>query len=113
MGASRDSIRHANNRLTGYSLKPPKEESDIEASESTWSVYVVRCNDGSLYTGIAKNVCARIDAHNAGQGAKYTRARRPVELVYRESIGDRGDALRREYAIKQLSSRAKAKLVSD
>lgn len=63
---------------------------------------MVRCRDGSLYTGIAKDVDARVAAHNEGKGAKYTRARRPVELVYREAAEDKGAALRRELAIKKL-----------
>lgn len=67
-----------------------------------WYVYMVRCRDGSLYTGIAKDVDARVAAHNEGKGAKYTRARRPVELVYREAAEDKGAALRRELAIKKL-----------
>ncbi|MBW1720293.1 MAG: GIY-YIG nuclease family protein [Deltaproteobacteria bacterium] len=77
-----------------------------------WDVYMVRCSDGSLYTGITKDVKSRVSLHNAGRGAKYTRARRPVELVYRETVGDRGAALRREYAIKRLRPIAKKKLIT-
>ena len=51
-----------------------------------WYVYIVRCSDGSLYTGITKDVEARVSMHNAGRGAKYTRARRPVELVCRKAV---------------------------
>ena len=72
-----------------------------------WWVYVVRCGDGSLYTGVTTDVARRVAEHNAGRASKYTRARRPVELVYRERRRDRGAALRREAAIKALTRRAK------
>ncbi len=77
-----------------------------------WYVYIVRCADGSLYTGITKDVESRVSLHNAGRGAKYTRGRRPVALVYRETAGDRGAAVRREYAIKRLRPMAKRKLIT-
>ena len=77
-----------------------------------WDVYMVRCSDGSLYTGITKDVKSRVSLHNAGRGAKYTRARRPVELVYRETVGDRGAAVRREHAIKRLRPIVKKKLIT-
>ena len=77
-----------------------------------WYVYMVRCSDGSLYTGITKDVESRVSLHNAGRGAKYTRARRPVELVYRETVGDRGAAVRRECAIKRLRPMAKQNLIT-
>jgi len=76
-----------------------------------WTVYIVRCADHSLYTGIAKNLHERVSLHNAGQGAKYTRSRRPVELVFSESVDDRATALRREIAIKRLAREAKQKLI--
>ena len=78
-----------------------------------WYVYMVRCADGSLYTGIAKDVERRVAQHNAGEGAKYTRGRRPVALVYREAVKDRPAALRREYAIKQLRASGKRALIDD
>ena len=78
---------------------------------SQWNVYIVECADGSLYTGIAKDVERRVSAHNTGQGAKYTRSRRPVTLVYRETATDRSAALRRELAIKQLRPAEKRSLV--
>jgi putative endonuclease len=80
-------------------------------SRSTWSVYLVLCADGSFYTGVAKDVVARVEQHNRGRGAKYTRGRRPVELLYCEEAGERGQALRREYAIKQLPRRKKLELI--
>jgi len=78
-----------------------------------WQVYLARCADGSLYTGIARDPVRRIRAHNAGRGAAYTRARRPVSLAWTEPAPDRGAALRREWAIKQLSHRQKEGLLMD
>ena len=72
-------------------------------SEKTWWVYLLRCSDGSLYTGIARDVDRRAAVHNSGKGAKYTRARRPVTVVWREELEDKGAALRREAAIKRLT----------
>ena len=77
-----------------------------------WQVYMVRCADGTLYTGIAKNVEHRVVQHNAGQGARYTRGRGPVVLVYREAVKDRPAALRREHAIKQLRLAEKRALIA-
>jgi predicted GIY-YIG superfamily endonuclease len=78
---------------------------------ASWFVYVVRCRDGSLYTGISTDVDARIARHNAGAGARYTRARRPVRLLYVERKRNRSNALRREAAIKALSRARKIELV--
>lgn len=76
-----------------------------------WHVYIVKCSDGSLYTGVALDVDDRVQRHNAGKGAKYTRSRKPVELVYTESVDSKGDALRREYEIKQLAVKEKHRLI--
>lgn len=76
-----------------------------------WYVYIVQCADRSLYTGVATDVVARVATHNAGKGAKYTRGRRPVRLVFQEWAGTRGAALRREIAIKRLAAAAKRALV--
>lgn len=76
-----------------------------------WYVYMLRCSDRTLYTGITNDLSARIRAHNAGTGAKYTRGRGPVELVYSEELPSHGDALRREYAIKQLKKEQKLSLI--
>lgn len=76
-------------------------------------VYIVRCADGSLYTGYALDPVARAAAHNAGRGAKYTAGRRPVELVYTESFALHGDALRRERELKGWSRARKRALVGD
>ena len=74
-------------------------------SSDDWFVYIVRCADSTLYTGIAKDVVKRVEDHNNNNasGAKYTRARRPVRLVYQETCGSHSNAARREYEIKQLS----------
>ncbi len=76
-----------------------------------WFVYIVRCADRTLYTGVAVDVRARVHTHNAGKGAKYTRARLPVKLVYQEPATSRGAALQREYTIKQMRAENKRKLV--
>lgn len=71
---------------------------------SDWYVYMVECSDGTLYTGITTDVGRRIDEHNGDKnGARYTRARQPVRLVYQEQSESRSDAARREYEIKQYS----------
>ena len=75
-----------------------------------WHVYIVRCADSTLYTGVAKDLAARVAQHNAGRGAKYTRSRLPVKLVYREPVADRSVALRREHEIKRLPRQAKRAL---
>ena len=76
-----------------------------------WYVYLLRCGDGSLYTGATDNVPRRLAAHQAGKGAKYTRSRLPVELVYQETLPDRSAALRREAAIKRLPRARKLALI--
>jgi putative endonuclease len=76
-----------------------------------YSVYIVKCNDGTLYTGISNNVDNRVAKHNSGTGAKYTKTRLPVRLVYTKVIGTKSDALKEEYRIKQLSRSEKLKLV--
>ncbi len=76
-----------------------------------WHVYILRCADNSYYTGIAKNVEARVHAHNLGRGAAYTRAHRPVQVVYREKKLSRVAALLREIAIKRLTRVEKIRLV--
>lgn len=77
-----------------------------------WHVYIVECADGTLYTGVARDVEARVADHNAGRGAKYTRSRLPVELIYREDAADHGAALRREHVIKQMVPAEKRKLIA-
>jgi predicted GIY-YIG superfamily endonuclease len=76
-----------------------------------WCVYMVKCVDSTLYTGIAKDVNRRCHQHNAGNASRYTRCRLPVVLVYQESHASRSSALKREAAIKALSRRQKLALV--
>ena len=76
-----------------------------------WYVYMLRCGDGSLYTGCTDNVSRRLAAHQSGKGAKYTRSRLPVSLVYQEEVPDKPAALRREAAIKRLTRAQKLKLI--
>jgi len=76
-----------------------------------WSVYMLLCSDGSLYTGITTDVDRRVREHNSGKGSKYVRSRRPAELVWREDAKSRSEALRREAAIKALSKADKERLV--
>jgi len=77
-----------------------------------WTVYLARCHDGTLYTGITTDPERRLAEHNAGAGAAYTRSRLPVALVYCEVVVDRSSALQREHAIKQLSRAAKEALAA-
>jgi putative endonuclease len=81
------------------------------AVSSTWSVYLVRCVDGTYYAGSTTDVAARSAAHNAGRGARYTSGRRPVEVVYQEVCGSRSAAFRREHALKRLTRAEKEKLI--
>ena len=76
-----------------------------------WYLYMLRCGDGTLYTGITTDVDKRLEAHRAGKGAKYTRGRGPLELVYREECGTHSDALKRELEIKALPREEKMKLI--
>ena len=79
--------------------------------EKDWSVYMLRCGDGSLYTGIAKDVEVRLKRHNAGKGAAYTRSHLPVKLVYQEALFTRSQALIREAQVKRLPRARKEKLL--
>lgn len=75
--------------------------------------YILKCSDNTLYTGWTNNLEKRIKDHNDGKGAKYTKARRPVELVYYEIFESKEDAMKREYAIKQLTRTQKMLLIQD
>ena len=77
-----------------------------------WFVYLLRCADGTLYTGSTTDVEARAGAHNDGRGARYTSGRRPVAVVYREACGSRSAALRREHALKRLTRSEKEALIT-
>ena len=78
---------------------------------SSWQVYILRCADETLYTGITNQLPARLKTHNGAKGAKYTRGRRPVVLVWRTPCKSRGAALSLEHAIKQLTRRQKQALI--
>ena len=75
--------------------------------------YMVKCSDGTLYTGWTTDLEHRVKAHNDGEGAKYTRSRRPVELVYYEEYATKAKAMKREYSIKQLTRKQKEKLIEN
>jgi len=79
---------------------------------SSWHVYVLRCRDGSLYTGYTNDLDTRLTAHNAGRGAKYTASRRPVKLVYAESAKSKSLAMQRELQIKGWTKAKKEALLS-
>ncbi len=81
------------------------------AADDTHYVYMIECNDGSLYTGYTTDIERRLHEHNMGEGAKYTAGRAPVELVYSESYVSRPAAMRREYQLKQLSRGQKEALI--
>lgn len=83
----------------------------MKNQESANYTYILRCKDDSLYTGWTNNLEKRIQNHNAGKGAKYTRARRPVKLVYYEKFQTKQEAMRREWEIKQLTRKDKLKLI--
>ena len=76
---------------------------DIAAGGSIWILYVLKCSDNSLYTGITNNLNNRVARHNTGKGAKYTRSRRPVSVVASQPAGTRSQALKLEYRFKQLT----------
>ena len=80
--------------------------------DKNWYLYILRCGDGTLYTGITTDVEKRLEQHRTGKGAKYTRGRQPLELVYREKCGDHSTALKREYEIKKMPRDAKMRLIA-
>lgn len=81
--------------------------------ENSWKLYILRCGDGSLYTGITTDVGKRLETHRSGKGAKYTRGRGPLELVYSEDCGDHSAALKREMEIKALTKTQKEALIRE
>ena len=87
---------------------------NVQLAADSWHVYIVRCRDGSLYTGVAKDLSRRIAAHNSPKdGAKYTRPRQPVKLAYAEPVATRSEACKREYRIKKLTLSGKQKLIAN
>ena len=81
--------------------------------EQNWHLYILRCGDGTLYTGITTDVEKRFAQHQSGKGAKYTRGRGPLVLVYRETCGSHSQALKREYEVKSLSREKKQELIGN
>lgn len=79
--------------------------------DKQWLVYILECGDGTLYTGVTDDLPHRLEMHRAGKGAKYTRGRSPLTLVYQEDVPSYSDALKREYRIKQLSRPEKLRLI--
>lgn len=79
--------------------------------ESTWYLYMLRCGDGTLYTGITTDVEKRLEAHRSGKGAKYTRGRGPLMLVYRETCENHSHALKRELEVKAMTAAQKNKML--
>lgn len=78
-----------------------------------WEAYILLCSDGTFYTGIARDAEKRMQTHNSGKGAKYTRSRLPVRMVYRETCTDHSEALKREAAIKRMTRAEKEKLIGE
>ena len=89
-----------------------KITTDLEHHMKNWAVYILRCSDGTLYTGITNNLDKRIESHSSGQGSKYTRSRLPVDLIYHEQAENRSEATRRELEIKGLSRGDKMKIIN-
>lgn len=89
----------------------PSSSSNDPTADDGHYVYVVECSDGTYYTGYTTDVARRVEEHNDGTGAKYTRGRRPVELVHVESYDTQSAAMQREYALKQLRRTAKEQLI--
>ena len=83
----------------------------LEIMEQSWKLYILRCGDGTLYTGITVDVEHRFAMHQSSKGAKYTRGRGPLELLYVESCGTHSEALQREVAVKRLTRQEKLQLI--
>jgi len=90
-----------------------RRNSNMTNSHKTWHLYLVRCADDTIYTGISIDVEARIEKHNSGRGAKYTQARLPVRLIYSESQPDRVSAMKREIAVKKWGRKRKESLAQN
>lgn len=92
--------------------KPNKRAvSLLRPAVSRWVVYILRCADGSLYTGVTNNLAQRLSRHQSGKGARYTRSRLPVELVFSRRMRDKSEALKREIQIKRLTRPEKLGLI--
>lgn len=93
------------------STPSPDADASGDRSDGDHFVYIVECDDGTFYTGYTTDVERRVEEHNAGVGARYTRGRTPVEVIYTEAYASKSEAMSREYAIKQLRRRQKERLV--
>jgi predicted GIY-YIG superfamily endonuclease len=82
------------------------------AGAAVWSLYILKCGDGSFYTGVTNDLDRRLRAHQEGKASRFTRARRPIELVYTEACGTRSQALSRECAVKSLTRPRKEALIA-
>lgn len=111
--ATSSRAKSAPKKSTPKKSAPAKSAAAVSAPQS-WHVYIVRCADGTFYAGVALEVARRVAEHNGQgkRGARYTRARRPVKLVYQETAANRSEAGQREYAIKQQSHAAKRALIA-
>ena len=81
--------------------------------DKIWYLYILECRDGTLYTGITDDIPRRLEQHNSGKGAKYTRGRGPVTLRYQETCGSRSDASKREYAVHHMTRQEKLELIKN
>ena len=89
-----------------------KGKSSPSGRKEKWFLYILKCSDGTFYTGITKDIERRLTAHNNGKGAHFTRSRRPVEIIYQETLKSRTQALVREFAVKSLPRKKKELLVA-
>lgn len=85
----------------------------VEKDDDMFYVYILKCSDNTLYTGYTVDVSARLEIHNKGLGAKYTRGRLPVTLVYQEALESKGEAMKREIQIKKLTRKQKEALINN
>lgn len=99
-------------RMKLHYLRPWKVAGNCSMDSVHHYVYIVKCKDGTLYTGWTTDTEHRLKAHNSGQGAKYTKGRAPVQLVYQQQMENKSQALKRERAIKKLTREAKMKLIT-
>ena len=94
-------------------MGPENSPAPLKTMEQIWKLYILLCGDGSLYTGITVDVLHRLGMHQEGKGAKYTRGRGPLQLVYMEECGTHSQALQREAAVKRLNRQEKLKLIKN
>lgn len=81
--------------------------------DKSWKIYILRCGDGTLYTGMTDDLERRLEAHRSGKGAKYTRGRGPLEMVYHEVFSTKAEAMSREWHIKRMTRQEKLKLIEN